>query len=467
MASYLCAPYTHAMRTHGPPPLHDMHTEPPGIRQPCRRFCPQFWRPKPAFPRPPMPSTPALIDLAADDDNSADLARARNAAQRMQALQETCSRSSDAIRARLDALALSADGGPSVLSAPQAVVADRAGASLAAALDAGEALAERVRRVQDSLRGASEQRRGEADKARADTERKRREESDHEARLKAALAAGQQMYQQNKAKQEQERRKREVAVKAARDAAVAADRAAKAGATRGAVVAAAATAAARPAADDDVVDLASSEDGGDEDEGMSDGGEYEDEGESVSDGSSDGGGGSASGGVWEPTAAELSSWGCVFDPDAGPADELLINHASYEIPRSKLRCMRRGCWLNDEVINLYMVLLQVWMDDGCGLVLMRTCRQGRGCHEMSCDHGAAAGVDVRAWDLPGFGCVDTWAGAVGEEKWRPWAVPRVHSAVVGKDAERCGSVGKWGEGVRRVISCCCRCRRTRTWVCRE
>ena len=33
--------------------------------------------------------------------------------------------------------------------------------------------------------------------------------------------------------------------------------------------------------------------------------------------------------------------------------------ANYDLSREKLMCMYIGEWLNDEVINLYMILLQV------------------------------------------------------------------------------------------------------------
>jgi len=36
-----------------------------------------------------------------------------------------------------------------------------------------------------------------------------------------------------------------------------------------------------------------------------------------------------------------------------------IQYKTYDIPRSKVQCLRAGEWLNDEAINFYMLLLQV------------------------------------------------------------------------------------------------------------
>lgn len=45
----------------------------------------------------------------------------------------------------------------------------------------------------------------------------------------------------------------------------------------------------------------------------------------------------------------------------GPADEIVAYHklSNIEMPRKLLRCLRGLDWLNDEVINIYMGLLQV------------------------------------------------------------------------------------------------------------
>jgi Ulp1 family protease len=49
----------------------------------------------------------------------------------------------------------------------------------------------------------------------------------------------------------------------------------------------------------------------------------------------------------------------------GPANELLAHHerASIEIRREHMRCLKETEWLNDEVINMYVAMLQV--RDGC------------------------------------------------------------------------------------------------------
>lgn len=45
----------------------------------------------------------------------------------------------------------------------------------------------------------------------------------------------------------------------------------------------------------------------------------------------------------------------------GPAEEIVAYHkpSNIEMPRRLLRCLRALDWLNDEVINIYMGLLQV------------------------------------------------------------------------------------------------------------
>ena len=45
----------------------------------------------------------------------------------------------------------------------------------------------------------------------------------------------------------------------------------------------------------------------------------------------------------------------------GPAEEIVSYHkpSNIEMPRRLLRCLRGLDWLNDEVINIYMGLLQV------------------------------------------------------------------------------------------------------------
>jgi Ulp1 family protease len=39
--------------------------------------------------------------------------------------------------------------------------------------------------------------------------------------------------------------------------------------------------------------------------------------------------------------------------------QILIKYSNYEITRAVARRMRPGVWLNDDLINFYMVLLQV------------------------------------------------------------------------------------------------------------
>jgi len=59
-----------------------------------------------------------------------------------------------------------------------------------------------------------------------------------------------------------------------------------------------------------------------------------------------------------PTAAEMETWSKVF----GPAVEAATRRAlarQVRIPLSKLKCLEPGVWLNDEVLNKCMELLQV------------------------------------------------------------------------------------------------------------
>eukprot|EP00200_Dunaliella_tertiolecta_P009027 CAMPEP_0202371118 /NCGR_PEP_ID=MMETSP1127-20130417/2592_1 /ASSEMBLY_ACC=CAM_ASM_000462 /TAXON_ID=3047 /ORGANISM="Dunaliella tertiolecta, Strain CCMP1320" /LENGTH=710 /DNA_ID=CAMNT_0048967269 /DNA_START=106 /DNA_END=2238 /DNA_ORIENTATION=- len=57
---------------------------------------------------------------------------------------------------------------------------------------------------------------------------------------------------------------------------------------------------------------------------------------------------------------ELASWDLIFGQGHGRLDEQLAYHEQSSIPltRKKLRCLRDGDWLNDEVINVAMALLQ-------------------------------------------------------------------------------------------------------------
>ncbi len=52
-----------------------------------------------------------------------------------------------------------------------------------------------------------------------------------------------------------------------------------------------------------------------------------------------------------------------MDPEADQREMMLEFKPNsvcvVELSRSKLQCMDLGVWLNDEVINLYMLLLQV------------------------------------------------------------------------------------------------------------
>ena len=56
------------------------------------------------------------------------------------------------------------------------------------------------------------------------------------------------------------------------------------------------------------------------------------------------------------TQTEQNSWDFVFN--SGNRAEKLVNYANYDLSREKLMCMNIGKWLNVEVINLYMILLQ-------------------------------------------------------------------------------------------------------------
>ena len=46
-----------------------------------------------------------------------------------------------------------------------------------------------------------------------------------------------------------------------------------------------------------------------------------------------------------------------FDKDA--AMEILVTHANIDMTRRHIACLHSLTWLNDEVINMYMALLQV------------------------------------------------------------------------------------------------------------
>ena len=69
--------------------------------------------------------------------------------------------------------------------------------------------------------------------------------------------------------------------------------------------------------------------------------------------------------VHQPTKAMLSWKEKAFAP--GPDSEVLVKHAhsGVDIARKDIRTLRSRQWLNDEVMNVYMGLLQVSTDRMC------------------------------------------------------------------------------------------------------
>ncbi|GLC61636.1 hypothetical protein PLESTB_001785400 [Pleodorina starrii] len=128
----------------------------------------------------------------------------------------------------------------------------------------------------------------------------------------------------------------------------------------------------RRADEEDVLDLVSSDEEEDEegvgDEGAELEGEHEDGGHAADPygveygaypGEERGGGNS---GLRLASRAERCTWRRTMDPRADEG-ELLVQFRPNSVteiflPRAKLLCMEMGTWLNDEVINLYMLLLQ-------------------------------------------------------------------------------------------------------------
>jgi hypothetical protein len=67
-------------------------------------------------------------------------------------------------------------------------------------------------------------------------------------------------------------------------------------------------------------------------------------------------------------AADVSMWGvlCMLLrvlQGPGPGDELLARHehANIDIRREHMLCLQETEWLNDEVINMYVAMMQVRM----------------------------------------------------------------------------------------------------------
>ena len=48
--------------------------------------------------------------------------------------------------------------------------------------------------------------------------------------------------------------------------------------------------------------------------------------------------------------------------ESGSGEDVLVNKYNVAMKRKKLRCLRDGTWLNDEVINFYMKILQEYAD---------------------------------------------------------------------------------------------------------
>ncbi|WIA13881.1 hypothetical protein OEZ85_002453 [Tetradesmus obliquus] len=61
---------------------------------------------------------------------------------------------------------------------------------------------------------------------------------------------------------------------------------------------------------------------------------------------------------WTPTQQQLERFEAAVGP--GPGSELLASHecASIELRREHMLCLQRSEWLNDEVINMYVAMLQ-------------------------------------------------------------------------------------------------------------
>ncbi|KAG2441518.1 hypothetical protein HXX76_003140 [Chlamydomonas incerta] len=113
-----------------------------------------------------------------------------------------------------------------------------------------------------------------------------------------------------------------------------------------------------PADEEEVLDLISSSDE-EEEEAVEEEGE-EEEGE---EGEGEEGEGADQHNLLRPlTAAELDTWRLVMNKGLDPKQTLLTyapNPATdIKLPRDKLQCLASATWLNDEVINLYMLLLQ-------------------------------------------------------------------------------------------------------------
>lgn len=63
---------------------------------------------------------------------------------------------------------------------------------------------------------------------------------------------------------------------------------------------------------------------------------------------------------WTPSEQQLARYEeTVHGP--GPLEEVLTKHerACIDLTREHMGCLRRGEWLNDEVMNMYMAMLQV------------------------------------------------------------------------------------------------------------
>ncbi|CAN6312811.1 unnamed protein product [Urochloa humidicola] len=64
--------------------------------------------------------------------------------------------------------------------------------------------------------------------------------------------------------------------------------------------------------------------------------------------------------LYKPLTVEEENEVCECFKARGPSSKVLVLHESsnIEVSKEKFQCLRPGCWLNDEVINLYLELLK-------------------------------------------------------------------------------------------------------------
>ncbi|GLI69363.1 hypothetical protein VaNZ11_013954 [Volvox africanus] len=111
------------------------------------------------------------------------------------------------------------------------------------------------------------------------------------------------------------------------------------------------------------------------------------------------------------TRAERSTWRRTMDADADPG-ELMVDFRPnavlvIELSRAKLQCMNLNVWLNDEVINLYMLLLQM-RDTRFRQTARTNSSPAPRCHffnsffynKLFQDEGAYNYANVRRWTIP-------------------------------------------------------------------